>query len=61
MTPFGGLLNDQEIADVLTYVRNSFGNKAAPVTPESVAKVRKAVGTRSFYSPEELLKEHPDK
>ena len=61
MTPFGGLLNDQEIADVLTYVRNSFGNKAAPVTPESVAKVRKATGTRSFYSPEELLKEHPDK
>ena len=61
MTPFGGLLNDQEIADVLTYVRNSFGNKAAPVTPESVAKVRKATGTRSFYSPDELLKEHPDK
>ncbi len=61
MTPFGGLLNDQEIADVLTYVRNSFGNKADPVTPESVAKVRKATGTRSFYSPEELLKEHPDK
>ncbi len=61
MTPFGGLLKDQEIADVLTYVRNNFGNKAAPVTAESVAKVRKAVGTRSFYSPEELLKEHPDK
>jgi mono/diheme cytochrome c family protein/glucose/arabinose dehydrogenase len=60
MTPFGGLLNDQEIADVLTYVRNSFGNKAAPVTPENVAKVRQATGTRSFYSPEELLKEHPD-
>ena len=61
MTPFGGLLKDQEIADVLTYVRNNFGNKAAPVTAESVAKVRKAVGTRSFYSPEELLKEYPDK
>ncbi len=61
MTPFGGLLKDQEIADVLTYVRNNFGNKAAPVSVESVAKVRKAVGTRSFYSPEELLKEHPDK
>ena len=61
MTPFGGLLKDQEIADVLTYVRNNFGNKAAPVTAESVAKVRKAVGTRSFYSPEELLREHPDK
>jgi mono/diheme cytochrome c family protein/glucose/arabinose dehydrogenase len=61
MTPFGGLLKDQEIADVLTYVRNSFGNKAAPVTAESVTKVRQTTGTRSFYSPEELLKEHPDK
>jgi mono/diheme cytochrome c family protein/glucose/arabinose dehydrogenase len=60
MTPFGGLLNDQEIADVLTFARNSFGNKAAPVTLESVTKVRQAVGARSFYSPEELLKEHPD-
>ena len=61
MTPFGGLLKDQEIADVLTFVRNSFGNKAAPVTVESVTKVRQAVGARSFYSPEELLKEHPEK
>ena len=25
MTPFGGLLNDQEVAAVLTYVRNAFG------------------------------------
>lgn len=33
-------LTDQEIADVLTYVRNSFGNKAATVTPMDVKKVR---------------------
>jgi mono/diheme cytochrome c family protein len=33
-------LKDQEIADVLTYVRNSFGNKASAVTPAEVAKVR---------------------
>ncbi len=59
MTPFGGMLNDQEVADVLTFVRNSFGNQAAPVAPDTVAKVRKAAGTRSFYTPEELLKEHP--
>jgi mono/diheme cytochrome c family protein/glucose/arabinose dehydrogenase len=59
MTPFAGLLNDQEVADVLTFVRNSFGNQAAPVSPETVAKVRKATGERSFYTPEELLKDHP--
>ena len=35
-------LKDQEIADVLTYVRNSFGNKAAAVSPSEVAAVRAA-------------------
>lgn len=33
-------LTDQEIADVLTYVRNSFGNKASIVTPVEVKAVR---------------------
>ncbi len=33
-------LKDQEIADVLTYVRNSFGNKASAVLPEEVTKQR---------------------
>jgi mono/diheme cytochrome c family protein/glucose/arabinose dehydrogenase len=61
MTPFGGMLDDKQMAEVLTYVRNSFGNQAAPVSPESVAKIRQATGARSFYSPDELLKEHPEK
>jgi mono/diheme cytochrome c family protein len=33
-------LKDQEIADVLTYVRNSFGNKASAITAEEVKTVR---------------------
>jgi mono/diheme cytochrome c family protein len=33
-------LTDQQIADVLTYVRNSFGNKASTVTPAEVKSVR---------------------
>ena len=33
-------LSDQDIADVLTYIRNSFGNKASSVTAGEVAKVR---------------------
>jgi len=33
-------LKDQEIADVLTYVRNSFGNKASAVTAADVKAVR---------------------
>ncbi len=33
-------LKDQEIADVLTYVRNSFGNKSSVITPAEVKTVR---------------------
>lgn len=40
MPPQESLLTDQEIADVLTYVRNSFGNKASLVTPAEVKTVR---------------------
>ncbi len=33
-------LKDQEVADVLTYIRNSFGNKASMVTTAEVKAVR---------------------
>ena len=33
-------MTDQEMADVLTYVRTSFGNKFNPVTAEMVNTVR---------------------
>lgn len=33
-------LTDEQIADVLTYVRNSFGNKASAVTPALVKAER---------------------
>lgn len=36
-------LSDQKIADVLTYIRTSFGNEGSPVTPEEVAEVRKTI------------------
>jgi mono/diheme cytochrome c family protein len=60
MTPFGSLLNDEELAGVLTYVRNSWSNKADPVLPATVAKVRQATRSRTiFWKPEELLQIHP--
>ena len=60
MTPFRGLLDDDEIAAVLTYIRNSFGNKGTAILPDQVKKVREATeGRKGFYSPEELLSEHP--
>ena len=35
---------DEQIAAVLTYIRNSFGNSASPVTPDMIAKHRDEVG-----------------
>jgi mono/diheme cytochrome c family protein len=35
-------LTDHEIADVATYIRNSWGNAAPTVTAEEVAKARAA-------------------
>ena len=40
MPAYGGKLSDQEIADVATYIRNSWGNAAPAVTPAQVAKAR---------------------
>lgn len=36
-------LSNREIADVLTFVRNSFGNKAAAVTVAEVINIRKKI------------------
>ncbi len=38
--PAQPLLTDQEIADVLTYIRSNFGNKASAVTPAEVKALR---------------------
>jgi len=43
MPAFDWKLNDQQVADVLTYVRNSWGNRAPPVSANDVAEVRKDV------------------
>jgi mono/diheme cytochrome c family protein/glucose/arabinose dehydrogenase len=60
MTPFAGMLNDAEMAAVLTFVRNSFGNQAEPVTAAQVQKIRAAYpGRTQFFTVEELLKDHP--
>lgn len=39
--PAQSTLSDREIADVLTYVRNNFGNKASAVMEKEVKKLRK--------------------
>ena len=42
MTPHD-FLNDQQIADVLTYIRNSFGNKASAVSADEVKAIRSTI------------------
>ena len=38
--PAHDFLDDSQIADVLTYIRNNFGNKASAVTADEVKAVR---------------------
>lgn len=41
MTPFKDVFTDEQIAGVLSFVRQEWGNKASRVTPEQVAAIRK--------------------
>src|SRR5579862_5940998 len=60
MTGFENLLKDDEVAAVLTYVRQSFGNNYDPISKELVKKVRKEVESQaSFYMIEDLMKQNP--
>jgi mono/diheme cytochrome c family protein len=40
MTPFGQKLSDEQAAALLSYVRNSWGNKAAAVSAEDIDRLR---------------------
>ena len=62
MVPWKDALTDEEIAAVLTYVRQNleWGNKAPEVKPERVKAVReKTKGRNQPYTQEELLKVSP--
>ncbi len=47
MPPLGGAMSDEEVAAVLTYIRQSFGNRAAPVPPAAVKEWRLAFAHRT--------------
>ena len=49
MPSFAWKLTDQQVADVATYIRNSWGNRAQPVSAKQVGEVRRKLG---------LLEEH---
>lgn len=57
MFPFRDVMSDADIAAVATYIRNTWGNKAPPVTPEQVKAIRDATasrGTTAWTAPELL-------
>lgn len=47
MPAFGWYLNDDQVAAVVTYVRNAWGNSAPPVSADDVAKTRNDLSKRS--------------
>jgi mono/diheme cytochrome c family protein len=49
-------LSDDRVAAVLTYIRQSFGNNAPPITPEQVAAVHGKEGDRKPMTQDELTK-----
>ena len=49
-------MDDQWVADTVTYVRNDFGNRAPIITAADIAKVRKATENRDKpFSVQELI------
>ncbi len=58
MAAMGVAYSDDDLAAVLSYIRNAWGNKASIVAGEQVKKVRAELGGRNQpYSPDELKKE----
>lgn len=41
MAPYADVLTDQQVADVVTFIQTSWGNKGGPASAEQVAKIRK--------------------
>ena len=57
MAPLGGVLKDDQIANVLSYVRQTWGNNAPDVEPATVTKIRADTASHSgYWTAEELLK-----
>jgi mono/diheme cytochrome c family protein len=57
MPGWGGVLNDDKLSAVMTYIRASWGNKADPVKPEEVSAARAHFAAQSdAYTMDSLMK-----
>ncbi len=59
MPPQGAMLDDTQIAAILTYVRSSWGNTGGAVTPEAVQEIRANTERKEPWTQEEILALHP--
>ena len=47
MMAWGGVLNDEDLAETLTYARSQWGNRATPITAAQVKAVRAKLASRT--------------
>lgn len=60
MPPHKDSLKDDQIADIISYVRSSWGHKESPVTKQQVVAMRKATAKQSdMWKANQLLKKYP--
>ena len=56
LMPAMGTLDDQQLADILSYVRGAWGHAAGSISPETVASIRAgSQGRAAPWTPAELL------
>jgi len=60
MPAMGAAMSDADLADVLTYIRNSWGNKGSPVTAADVKAIRAKLGAHPQPLTGESLKALPE-
>jgi len=54
MLPMGAVLPEDDLAAVLTYMRQAWGNKAPPITASEVKAVKTQAGARGPFTADEL-------
>jgi len=56
MLAMGAALPEEDLANVLSYMRQAWGNKASGITAEEIKAVKAAVGSRpQGFTPEEIM------
>jgi mono/diheme cytochrome c family protein len=60
MPAMGAAMSDDDLAAVLTYIRNSWGNKGGPVTADEVKAARAALGAHPLPMSGDQMSKMPE-